>query len=255
MDEIKEEKVINSSYLADSLYTMKDIMKDHHLTADQALFILCKFCNIEYDIDLGSITSLYNKGLLVKGNAVNATTLFHLKKDVQLTSDLPFNSTPKGSEFTLDRANRIEKEFVIDIFLTDEKRKEVADEYFKGDITLAKYFIIFKSLFPTAKRYNIKWNKKFGFTYDGMSLWDDNIRVAKKFTEIYKKLDIGIFLEATYRRVKESINLEQEKCFMTKPYKHLLAFSTYYKQVEDDLKNQVQRSDKETELKIDILKV
>jgi hypothetical protein len=256
MEEVIEvEKESKELFSKDSLYIIKDIMKDHCLTANQALYLLCQAYDIEYDAESKDLASLYNKGLLTKGHTVNLTLLFHLKKVVQLTLDLPFNSKPKGTSLTLDRADRIEKEFVIDIFLIDEEKKRIADEYFKGDQTQAKYFIIFKSLFPTVKKYNLKWNKKFGFTYEGMNLWDDSPRVAKKFTEIYKKLDIGIFLEATYRRVKESIDLEQERCFMTKPYKHMLAFSTYYRQVEDDLKSQVQRSDKETEEKIDKLKV
>jgi len=256
--EAKEEKedITKELFPSYALYAIKDIMTDHKLTADQALFILCKFCNIEYDVSLNDITSLYNKGLLIKGNNVNATLLFHLKNNEQMTLDLVFNSNPRGTDITLERANRIEKEFVVDIFLTNEEKKYIADKYFKGDMVLARYFIIFKSLFPVKHRVNnSKWNKKFGFIYEGMSLWDDSSRVAKKFIEIYKKLDIGIFLEATYKRVKETIDLEQEKCFMTKPYKHLLSFDSYYRQVEADLKNQKVRSEKDIGLKIDSLKV
>ena len=253
MDQITDNKQIISS---DILYTIKDIMKDHHLTADQALYLMCHHNDIEYNISPGDITSLYNKGLLLKGLTINATLLFHLKKPEQLKLDIPFVSKPNGTELTLDRAHRIEKEFVIDAFLTDEKRKEFADNYFKGDLVLARYFIIFKSLFPVKhKLNNAKWNKKFGLIYDGMSLWDDSLRVAKKFIEIYKRLDIGIFLEATYRRVRDSIDLEQQRCFMTKPFKHLSSFDSYYQEVKNDLQNQVQRVDKDTENKINQLKV
>jgi len=258
MDEIIVDQTKDPVVLAwaDVLYSIKDIMKDHNLTSNQAMFILCKFYNIEFDASMADVTSLFNKGLLLKGNVVNATLLFHLKKEVQLTLDIAFCSKPKGTELTLGRADRIEKEFVIDAFLTEIERKSVADTFFKGDLTLAKYFIIFKSLFPVKhKTHNAKWNKKFGFVYEGLSLWDDSTRVAKKFIEIYKKLDIGIFLEATYRKVKESTNIEEERCFMVKPYKHLLSFATYYRQVQEDLETKVVRSEKETEEKIDKLKV
>ncbi len=249
----KVEKELTTS---DVLFNIKDIMLDHSLTADQTMYLLCKFNDIDYDIDITGVTSLYNKGLLTKGNTVNATLLFHLKKAKQQTLNLTFNSSPNGTELTLDRADRIEKAFVIDVFLEDDERKYIADKFFKGDLVLARYFIIFKSLFPIPhKTNNSKWNKKFGFTYEGINLWDSNFRVAKKFIEIYKKYDIGIFLEATYRKVKESIDLEQEKCFMTKPYKHLLSFDSYYREVEVDLKRQKKRSEKDTKNKIDKLKV
>lgn len=254
MDKVNQEEATVPDY-SSALYVIKDIMTDHHLTADQAMYLLCKFYNIEYDIDIAGVTSLYNKGLLIKGNKVNATLLFHLKKPMQLTIDLPFNSKPRGTELTLDRANRIEKEFVIDEFISDEEKKSVADKYFKGDLMLAKYFIIFRALFPSTHRRNYKWNKKFGFVYEGIDLWDSSPRVAKKFIEIYKKLDIGIFLEATYKRVRDSIDIEQNKCFMTKPYKHMLSFDTYYKDVEIELKKATSKDKKNTDDKIDKLKV
>lgn len=255
MDKIKEKKKKELTF-ADVLYDIKDIMLDHSLTADQSLYLLCKFHEIEYDIDLTGITSLYNKGLLTKGHTVNATLLFHLKKAKQGTLDLSFNSKPNGTELTLDRAVRIEKEFVVDNYLTTDEKKYMADKFFKGDMVLAKYFIIFKSLFPVPhKANNLKWNRKFGFIYDGINLWDSAPRVAKKFIEIYKKYDIGIFLEATYRKVKESIDLEQEKCFMSKPYKHLLSFESYYREVEADLKKKKKHSEKDTKDKVNKLKV
>jgi hypothetical protein len=67
-------------------------------------------------------------------------------------------------------------------------------------------------------------------------LWDDSLKVAKKFIEIYKKLDIGIFLEATYRKVKDSIDFEQQRCYMTKPYKFLIAYDSYYQDTIDIIK-------------------
>ena len=241
---------------ADVLYDIKDIMLDHNLTADQAMYLLCRYHNIEYDLDLTGVSSLYNKGLLTKGHTVNATLLFHLQRPKQMELDLAFNSKPIGTEITLDRANRIEKTFVLDTYLTDDEKKYIADRYFKGDLIISKYFIIFKSLFPTPHKINNKkWNKKFGFVYTGINLWDSNLRVAKKFIEIYRKFDIGIFLEATYRRVKDSIDFEQEKCFMTKPYKHLLSFTSYYREVEIDLKRKKAHLKKDTENKINKLKI
>ena len=126
-------------------------------------------------------------------------------------------------------ADNIEKAFVCDEFLTDEFKKKIADRYFKGDETIARYFLIFRSLFPVKDRKrNAKWNTKFGFIFDGYPLWDNSPRVAKKFLEIYRKKDIGVFLEATYKTVKDSIDIDNERCYMTKPYKFLLAYEDAY---------------------------
>jgi len=252
MDEIKEEKVLTTS---DVLYDIKTVMIDHSLTLEQAFYLFCKINNIEYEIGMSELNAIYNKGLIVK-NKVKETLLFHLKTPKQLTLSMAFNSSPNGTEYTLGIADKIEKEFVITKYLEDGERKRIADRYFKGDLTLARYFIIFKSLFPVkSKVHNKKWNSKFGFIYEGMNLWDDNIRVSKKFKEIYTKLDIGIFLETVYRVVKDSIDLEQEKSFMTKPYKFMTSFDTAYQETLDITKNRIIKNTKKTKEKINNLKV
>jgi len=246
MDEITKASV---------LYDITGIMNDHSLSADQALYLMCETENINYVLGIADINSLYNKGLLVKGK-VNQTLLFHLKAPKQLTLDLNSTSTPNSTAFTLQIAHKIEKTFVIDKFLTDDERKRLADKYFKGDLSVARYFIIFKSLFPVkSKTKNIKWNTKFGFIYDGIGLWDDSLRVAKKFHDIYRKLDMGIFLEATYRKVKDSIDFEQERCFMTKPYKFLTGFDSYYMDVKDTIVLRETKKTKDPSVNIDKLKV
>jgi hypothetical protein len=256
MDEVEKVETTKPISSADILYDMREAMIDHHITLNQAMYLFCRMHNIDFIVEPSDIVSLVNKELLKAKGTVNITKLLHLQRNTQMTLDLNFNSKPKGTEITLDRAERIEKTFVVDEDYTEEDKKKIADRYFKGDLVLTKYFIIFKSLFPVpSTTKNRKWNKKFGFTYTGISLWDDDLRVGKKFIEIYKKLDIGIFLEATYRKVKESIDMEQEKCFMTKPYKHLLSFESYYRDVEKSLENRQIRSEEDTALKVDKLKV
>ena len=108
-------------------------------------------------------------------------------------------------------------------------KQEIAQKYFKGDKTVAKYYIIFKSIFPIKhKKFNSKWNKHFGFPYDGISLWDSHVRVAKKFHEIYRKKDIGLFIAGTYLYARDTVDIENEKCWMTKPYKFMNNYDQWY---------------------------
>jgi hypothetical protein len=249
---------VMSKEAADFLYLIKEIITDHKVTLNQTFYMLCSINNIEYDITADELVGLYNKGLIVK-NKVNATKLFHLKeKDAQLSLDMPHTSKPNGTKISLTIADKIEKEFVLDSYLTDEEKKYVADKYFKGDLSAARYYIIFRSLFPVRnKKKNVKWNKKFSFAYDGVPLWDDSLRVAKKFHEIYRKKDIGAFLEGTYMAVKDATNLEEERCFMTKPYKYLAGYDQYYRDALDKMKEREEKKSTNDELgkSIDNLKV
>lgn len=226
MDEVKE---VSAEDKALVLYHIKELMADHHLTLDQTFYLLCTIYGVECEITANDAVALFNKGLLQVGNKVNQTLLFHLKAGEQLTLDMNFSTNPKGDEYTLNIADRIETTFVCNEFLTTEYRKKTADRYFKGDTNLARYYLIFRSLFPVKHpTRNAKWNTKFGFLYDGMGLWDTSARVAKKFLEIYRKKDIGIFLEATYNQVRDATDFDNNKTYMTKPYKYLLVYEDVY---------------------------
>ena len=246
---------ITSEGAKDLLYTIKEIMKDHNLTLSQAVYLMCSLNNIEFDITFDDLQSLVNKSLVVS-TGVNATLLFHLKakaKEAQTELVMTHESKPKGTEFSLKVAEKIEKEFVIDKFLTDEEKKYIADTYFKGDIGIARYFIIFKSLFPVkSKKKNAKWNKKFGFVYDKDTRWDSGMHVAKKFQELFHKKDIGVLLEATYMAVKDSVDLETESCYMTKPFKFLTSCDDFCRDAKERIEQRAKKGSTKKETKNDL---
>ena len=260
MDEIEDKKnksdLINS---ADSMYDIMEIMERLELTADQILFILCKYHNITYETTANDLTSIINKGL-IKKDTVDAFLLFDINKAKQLTLDLNPSSKPIGTEVTLDLAHRIEKEIVRDKYLEDEGVKLYLSSYnnlkkFKGDIVLGRYFLIFQSLFPGPMTHNTKWNKRFGIIYDGNGLQDITVPVINKFIKIYKTKDIGIFLKTTYDFVKRSVKVEEGQCFMMKPNKFLSIYEPYYNEAIDKLSKIKKRSTKDMKNKINKLKV
>jgi hypothetical protein len=244
------DKIIMSEETAAVLTTIKELMEVHDLTSNQALYLMFKLNNIEYDITKDEHGGLFNKGLLLFDDEVNTDIAFaYKKKNGQLELNLKIESEPKGTEVSLMIAERIEKEFVIEENLTEKYRQEVANEFFKGDKVVARYFIIFESLFPTKNpKRNRKWNAKFGFVYNGVGLRDHSIRVAKKFHEVFRKKDIGVFLEATYNKVRDSINLEKEECYMMKPYKFLSSYSDYYRDAKEVMKQRIEGKTNEKEL-------
>lgn len=229
-----------SSTRSSFIYELKDIMKEHALTIDQAIYLLASISGIDWELTGADALSLVSKGL-IRDNKINQTLLFRTRPPIQGVLDLNFETKPRSTDETLRIAHNLETKLVPAMHLTNEFRKSVADEYFKGDISVARYFIIFRHLFPVRDlKANTNWNKHFGFSYNGITLWDSHIRVAKKFHEIYRKKDMGLFLSGTYYCVKDSLDLDNERCFMTKPYKFLLAFEPWYehaKEVLEERKN------------------
>jgi len=223
---------------ASFIYELKDIMKEHALTLEQAVFLLASLHDIEWELTGADALSLVNKGL-IKDNKVNQTILFRTRPALQGVLDINFETKPRASDETLRMAHNLETKLVPSIHLAPSYQKTVADEYFKGDLTVARYYIIFRHLFPVRDlKLNASWNKHFGFTYEGISLWDSHIRVAKKFHEIYRKKDIGLFLSGTYYCVSDTLDAEHSRCFMTKPYKFLLAFEPWYELAKEKLEAQ-----------------
>jgi hypothetical protein len=217
------------------IFELRDVMKEHALTLDQAIYLLALVEDIDWESTAADALALVSKGL-IRDNKVNQTLLFRTRPPIQGVLDLNFESKSRSTEETLRIAHNIEAKLVTSTHLTNEYRKTVADEYFKGDLNIARYYIIFRHLFPVKDiKANANWNKHFGMNYAGITLWDSHVRVAKKFHELYRKKDIGLLLSGLYYYVKDSLNYESDMCYITKPYKYLQAYEPWYEIAKERL--------------------
>lgn len=216
--------------LSDVLYEIIDLKKEHSITTEQALILLSIHADITWTASADDTLILINKGLVLPGGKLNSSVVFRVRDPQVGVLELNPESVPNGTEETLALAHKLENTFVLEHWRTPEHRKMIADEYFKGDLTVARYFLIFKGLFPVRDiERNKLWNKAFEIDYTGTTKWDSAIAIAKKFhKEIFLKKDIGIFLSGTYFWVKENINEETEDCYITKPYKYLFSYGEHY---------------------------
>lgn len=245
--EVKEQDTLVEDFKAqrELIFTLKDIMKEHAVTLSQAIYLVSSVYGIDWELTGADALSLVNKGL-IKNNKVVQTLLFRTRPVIQGTLDLNFETKPKGTEDSLRLSDNLETRFVPPADLDASYRKSIADEYFKGDLSVARYFIIFKHLFPVKdSKSNNLWNKHFGFVYNGITLWDPHVRVAKKFLDIYRKRDISLLLSGCYYKVADSMDIANEKCYMTKPYKFLEAYESWYEIAESKLNEKVRREAEE----------
>lgn len=229
---------------SEAVLFIKGLMMKHSITADQALHLMCSVYSIDSNISVTDALSMVNKGLL-KGRDFKAvpSKIFEMELPTQLTLDATWESKPIGDELTLDIADRIEKRFTHERLLDTELRKSIALKYFKGDITIARYFLIFRSLFPVNNpEYNKKWNQAFGITYEDGDRWFISKEVISSFSKYYRKYDIGLILETLYHTVKNSINYESGKCFMTKPIKFLDNFEHLQEEIVEVIEDRKKKA-------------
>lgn len=218
------------------IYEVKDLMKEHKLTEKQVIQVLALLHGISWELSAEDNLVLIHKRLLKSDNTVNVKILFKRVSDHQQTIKFNFNSKANVSKETIAIAENLEKVFVPKEWLTKTHVKYIADEFFSGDLTLSRYFMIFKAMFPVKDlKQNVKWNKHFRITYEGGTRWSSSYLVPKKFAQVYKKKDIGLLLSGLYYAIKDSIDLNTSLCFMTKPEKFLLDYAQWYNFAKDKL--------------------
>lgn len=225
-----------------ALYEVTELKLEHSISNDQVLFLLAKFNGITWaPLEPAQEVMLYQKSLIKSDGKVNERVFFRKRDPQQGVLDLNAASKPIGTDVTLDYAHKLER-LVLAKWQTDDHRKAVADQFFKGDLTVARYFLIFRALFPVKDRTrNALWNKHFGMVYDEGSRWDTSVKVAKKFhKEIFLKKDIGIFLAGTYQWAKECTNADELTCFITKPYRYLNEiYEDFYEVAEEKINRKI----------------
>ena len=215
----------------DFLYELQEVMKEHSITLQQAVTLYQILYKITHAPIVEDNNALFMKGLLKAGNVVSIRKLFKDKsKREQLSLAVNFETFPKLTEQSTLLVKNLKEAFVLDEDISKKIIKQVADEWFKGDLSVAEHFIIFQYMFPKTSEVgkNIKWNLHFGFSYEGDSRWQNSVLIAKKFHKIYNTKDIGLFLNATYFYIKDSINFDSGECYATKPNKFLDTYKSWY---------------------------
>jgi len=229
------------------LFEIIDIKKEHGLQFDQVMYLLCSMEDIDFDlINAADVVALFNKGLIKKDGSLNMEVIYRNREEKTevITEDTAEGKQPEFQKPNIKYPDSKAKLLSIwDKLVPNERKtesavKKVADTYFKGDMEIAKYFTMFKALFPSKdQKANRLWNNHFGIVHTGITLWDAHVRVAKKFLEIYTKKEIAVFLTGLYLYIKDSISVDDAKCYATKPYKFLNAYQSWYEMAEEWFKS------------------
>lgn len=223
--------------LSDTLMLVDDLMTTHSLTEREAIALLRCYSSMTHTLSIVERIPLINKKLLLPDDTVNDALLFKDKETIQTTLQLQFESVPKVDEKHLDLAHKLEKELVPDDIDKEELTTYYADKYFSGDKTVARYFIIFRFLFPDRTSPGATlWTRHFKVGFDSTKRWTPTASNAKKFHTIYRKKDIGIFLAGAYYAVLDSVDITNGTCFMTTSDKFMSRYDSWYEYAEAKVK-------------------
>jgi len=238
--------------LTDVLMEVDDLMITHGLTEREVIAILRSFCSMTHTLSITEKNPLMLKSILLLDDTVNEGVLFKNKPAVQTVMQMEFESVPKCEISHLDLAHKLEKELVPEDMDKDELITMYANKYFSGDKTVARYFVVFRFLFPDRTSGGMQnWTRHFKVGFDGVKRWVPTVSNAKKFHDIYRKKDIGIFLAGAYYAVLDAVDINAGTCFMTTSDKFMMRYDSWYDYALDKVKAAEKKAAKRQQIMVD----
>jgi predicted DNA-binding protein len=193
-----------------------------------------------YTVDLPSeeLLSLVQKGYM-KGNQISHGAIDALETALKVVKKEEIKVAKANAEFpilTVDTGEIVKR--LAKTFLANRctnKEIERLSSYSKNPFMIP-YMFMFLEMFPTADdKKNKNWNKHFSTTYTNVTLRRMTAGTSRKFQQIWKKKDIGLFLLGTYLCIKESYNEEKETYFVKNIENYLKEWEHWYNMAEDML--------------------
>lgn len=225
-------------------YIFEDIKRlyegDQNLTMSEAVYLAARFYGHKMWCPLDKETKdrLESKYLDKNGN-VDTTHLKFSNPSMQQPLQIPKLITlaidagtrcsdAKLNETTEKVINNLAKKFLSEEDMTESNFISIAKQHFNGDIGPVKYYLIFKSLFPS--KTNDKFNSYFGIDYEGTDRFTGGSTTVTRFNSLFREVDIGLFLYGTYLCAEDSI--QQGTSYMPGTGKYLDNYKEWYLKAE-----------------------
>ena len=209
------------------------------ITCNQALFLIAITEGV-YTVDLpgAEMLELVQKSFM-KGNQISTEGYDKVqealsgakKKEIEkVKADSRY---PIITEDTAEITKRLAGHFLKEGL--SEKEFDRLSAYNKNPIAIP-FLYIFLQMFPTSNiQKNKIWNKQFDTVWEGVTLRRMTPGTARKFQEIWKKRDIGLFLLGTYLFIEGCKEREGDKYFVKKIENYLAEYEHWYNEAKDML--------------------
>ncbi len=219
-----------------TIQNIEKFSKDNKINFSQTLFLFSIYSEIyTCDINADDLLNLVSKGFM-NGNklATKTTQLIEQSdkiEDVDIEKVAINCNFPKLTFETAAITKRLAVHFLSDMLKGAEYKKYA--EYISDPIQLP-FFFIFMQMFPSSdKTKNIHWNKHFESEWDNVTLRRASPSIIRKFKEVYKTKDIGLFILGTYLCIKASYNKDKGKYFVKSIDNYLKEYKNWYEEASE----------------------
>jgi hypothetical protein len=200
----------------------------NNLSINQSIYLFCLKENINNcPINAEELLKLSELKLVLSSKITNLAliSIDNLDKNIKFDERLPILSENSGNFLKI----------LAEHFMSDgikEKEFSYLNSYLNNSI-MVPFFYLFLELFPTSdKEKNKKWREHFG-DYDNVTLRRISNGTVRKFKQIWKSKDIGLFLLGTYMFITQSFNEDKKKYFIKNIENYLSEHQEWYNQASD----------------------
>lgn len=220
--------------LLEKLNWIEEISSKNSLCFSQVWYLLALKNNkkLPFDIYDEDLLELVKIGF-VSGNKITKSGIQFLDTKVTVKQSNTVNSTlPRLTSDTTQIVKRLAIHFLADMFKGNDFKKY--NEHCDNPI-MAPFFFMFMNMFPSSNSdANKHWNRHFESQWTNVNLRRVTTMTTKKFKQIWKSKDIGLFLLGTYFFIKGSHNQEKNVYFV-KSLENFWKESDYWYDVASDM--------------------
>jgi hypothetical protein len=213
--------------------------KHSKITCNQSLFLIAIHENL-YSVDLpgDELLDLVRSGY-IKGNRLTdkSTSLIESMLSGEKTVERQSKINAQYPKLTRE-TGEIVKVLADHLFRDYTKKEEQRLLKYNSNLIALPFLHLFMSMFPSSDdKKNAAWKKHFGVNASKVTLRRMTNGTARKFQQIWKTKDIGLFLLGTYIFIKETYNEDDDKYFVKKMENYLAEWNHWYDIAEDALES------------------
>jgi hypothetical protein len=213
-----------------------NICEETNLNATQILYLMF----LKHEMKVGfvhiypeDLLDLVSKDYIFQGRITDlACKVLEFKfKPVNIELIAKNTTLPRLTEPTSNIAKRLASHFLTDLFKGKEYKRYNED---CDNPIMAPFFFIFMNMFPSSnEEANKNWNKHFNTTWTNVNLRRVTTMTIKKFKQVWKTKDIGLFLLGTYLFIQGSHNQEKNVYFVKSLENYWKEYEYWYQMAED----------------------
>lgn len=226
--------------MKDAIDNIFRVSKTMGITCNQALFLIAVRENI-FTIDLPGeeLLELVQKGHIVNRRLSDSSlsvldNILEKVEEIKQEEVIVNANYPKLTRETGELVKVLAKHLYRDY---SKKEQERLYKY-NNNIIALPFLYLFLSMFPTSdEKKNTAWTKHFGVNASQVTLRRLTNGTARKFQQIWRTKDIGLFLLGTYIFIKETYNENDDKYYVKKIENYMNEWKYWYDIAEEKLEN------------------